>query len=207
MIGELDTPPNDDRSYRLLTLENGVRVLLASDPSAEYASAAMCVDVGASHDPQDLPGLAHFCEHMLFLGSAKYPEESAYKKFLALHGGRSNASTSMDRTVYQFEVLDAHMAEERCNYLLQHPSTLTALLLPCVQVLDMFAQFFVAPLFTESATERELKAVDAEDSKNRTNDGRRILQVVLLSCLSPSPGIASTRRLRLRRWVLNNVLV
>jgi insulysin len=152
----LDKPPHDDRNYRLFTLDNGVRVLLASDSSAEYASAAMCVGVGAAHDPVSLPGLAHFCEHMLFLGSEKYPEESAYKKFLAAHGGRSNASTSMEATVFKFEVLDQDLAG----------------------ALDIFAQFFVAPLFTESATERELKAVDAEDSRNRTNDARRVLQVL-----------------------------
>jgi insulysin len=163
MTEPLDVSPHDDRTYRLATLPNGLRALLASDPSAEYASAAMCVSVGAGYDPVHLPGLAHFCEHMLFLGSAKYPEESAYKKFLAAHGGRSNASTSMDTTVYKFEVLAAHLEE----------------------VLDIFAQFFVEPLFTESATERELNAVDAEDSKNRTNDGRRILQVLKAAADAP----------------------
>ena len=88
----LEISPHDDRAYRLLRLPNGLRALLASDPSSEHAAAAMCVDVGASHDPPDLPGLAHFCEHMLFLGSRKYPDESAYKKFLATHGGSCKAS-------------------------------------------------------------------------------------------------------------------
>lgn len=147
----LDVSPNDERSYRSITLSNGLRILLASDPTAEHGAAAMTVTVGAAFDP-DLPGLAHFCEHMLFLGSAKYPDESAYKKFLSAHGGRSNASTSMENTTFKFEVLAAHLLE----------------------ALDIFAQFFIAPLFTASATERELNAVDAEDSKNRTNDGRRL---------------------------------
>ena len=31
-------------------------------------------------DPHDLPGLAHFCEHMLFMGNEKYPGEAVYKK-------------------------------------------------------------------------------------------------------------------------------
>ena len=31
-------------------------------------------------DPDELPGLAHFCEHMLFLGTKKYPEENEYSK-------------------------------------------------------------------------------------------------------------------------------
>ena len=102
---------------------------------------------------------------MLFLGSAKYPEESAYKKYLAAHGGRANASTSMEATTYHFEVLQPHLAG----------------------ALDIFAQFFIEPLFTESATGRELQAVDAEDARNRTNDSRRVLQVLKAAADAPSP--------------------
>ena len=40
------------------------------------------VRVGSLSDPEDTPGLAHFCEHMLFYASAKYPEEDAYSKFV-----------------------------------------------------------------------------------------------------------------------------
>lgn len=37
-------------------------------------------------DPKELPGLAHFCEHMLFLGTEKYPVENEYPRFLSEHG-------------------------------------------------------------------------------------------------------------------------
>ena len=37
---------------------------------------------GCFQDPVELPGLAHFCEHMLFLGTEKYPEEGLYKKVI-----------------------------------------------------------------------------------------------------------------------------
>ena len=40
-------------------------------------------DVGGYHDPEGLPGLAHFCEHMLFLGTKKYPVENDYQKVWA----------------------------------------------------------------------------------------------------------------------------
>jgi insulysin len=67
----------------------------------------------------------------------------------------SNASTSMDRTLYKFSVTSE-----------------------CFEaVLDIFAHFFICPLFTESATDREMHAVDAENAKNLTNDDRRYLQV------------------------------
>ena len=42
---------------------------------------------------------------MLFLGSERFPAENHYKKLLARHGGRSNASTSLERTLYKFEIV------------------------------------------------------------------------------------------------------
>ena len=66
--------------------------------------------------------------------------------------GRCNASTSTEATTFYFEV-DAGGFEE---------------------VLDIFAQFFVGtPRLESSMAERELHAVDAEDSRNRLNDTRR----------------------------------
>ncbi|CAM9553930.1 unnamed protein product, partial [Discosporangium mesarthrocarpum] len=148
--------PLDDRKYRWLVLPNGLKVLLISDAKADKAAAAVSVNVGAASDPPELPGLAHFLEHMLFLGTSKYPIENAYKAYLAKHGGRSNAATSMDNTTYKFEVGADHIRG----------------------ALDIFSQFFVSPLFLEGSTDRELRAVDSEDSKNRTNEDRRLVQVL-----------------------------
>lgn len=89
----------DNRDYRGLQLTNGLKVLLISDPATDKAAAAMTVDVGHMSDPDNLPGLAHFCEHMLFLGTKKYPNENAYSTYLAENGGSSNASTYADNTV------------------------------------------------------------------------------------------------------------
>lgn len=47
----------------------------------------MDVHVGHFSDPATLPGLAHFCEHMLFLGTKGYPDENAYSQYLSAHGG------------------------------------------------------------------------------------------------------------------------
>ena len=59
-----------------------MQVLLISDSETDKSSAALDVHVGHLADPWELPGLAHFCEHMLFLGTSKYPEENEYNKFL-----------------------------------------------------------------------------------------------------------------------------
>ena len=58
----------DERDYRVIQLPNKLQVLLCSDAVAEKSSAAMDVHVGHFSDPEQVAGLAHFCEHMLFLG-------------------------------------------------------------------------------------------------------------------------------------------
>src|SRR5690606_13984295 len=95
--------------------------------------------IGSFHDPENIPGLAHFLEHLLFMGTEKYPEENDYAKFLNEHGGSSNAFTASEHTNYFFDVNCAHLEG----------------------ALDRFAQFFICPLFLEGCTEREMQAVDS----------------------------------------------
>ena len=147
--------PNDRREYRAITLENGIRVLLISDSDSQQAAAALDVHVGSFSDPVDLPGLAHFCEHMSFLGTKKHSEEDGFSKFLSSHGGSANAYTDAEDTLYYFDVNAEYMSE----------------------ALDRFSQFFIAPLFSASATERELNAIESEHSKNINNNGFRVFQL------------------------------
>jgi len=144
--------PEDTRDYRGVVLDNNMKVLLISDPTTDKSAAALNVNIGHMADPWELPGLAHFCEHMLFLGTKKFPDEAEYKRFLSQHGGAANASTGSSNTRYYFYVAPDHL----------HGA------------LDRFGQFFIAPLFTESATEREVNAVNKENDKNIANDGRII---------------------------------
>ena len=71
----------DKRHYRAVTLSNSLTVLLASDPSADVEAASVHVRAGHFDDPADRPGLAHFHEHMLFLGTEKYPAENEYEDY------------------------------------------------------------------------------------------------------------------------------
>ncbi|KAI9152516.1 metalloprotease [Blastocladiella emersonii ATCC 22665] len=154
-------PELDRCQYRRIALAaNGLEVLLVSDPAGEMAAAALDVNVGHYQDPADLPGLAHFLEHLLFLGTEKYPKENSYAEYLAAHGGSSNAYTGNSNTNYYFECQAAHLEG----------------------ALDRFAQFFIAPLFTPSCTDRELNAVDSEHSKNRLSDMWRVHQLHATVC-------------------------
>jgi secreted Zn-dependent insulinase-like peptidase len=86
-------PCSDKRTYKHLILKNGLRALLIQDHDVVFATACANVQVGYFDDPLDMPGLAHYVEHMVHLGSKGYPDEKEYKHFLGQHGGASNAST------------------------------------------------------------------------------------------------------------------
>lgn len=81
----------------------------------------MDIAVGSFSDPEGYDGLAHFCgslrcesyltmqEHMLFLGTNKYPEENSYAHFLSQHAGSSNAYTSSENTNYHFTIEKSYL--------------------------------------------------------------------------------------------------
>ncbi|GAB6025052.1 hypothetical protein CHUAL_010157 [Chamberlinius hualienensis] len=145
----------DKRFYRGLELANNMKVLLISDPETDKSAAALDVHVGLMNDPSHIPGLAHLCEHMLFLGTEKYPSVNEYKKFLSEHGGKSNAYTASENTNFFFDVTPDHLRG----------------------ALDRFAQFFLCPLFSECSTDLEINAVHSEHEKNLQSDSWRLEQL------------------------------
>jgi len=94
----------DKRESKTFSIENGLDILLISDPDVHRSAAALSVGVGHLHDPVEKQGLAHYLEHMLFLGTKKYPEVGSFKKFLDEHSGGSNAYTAGAITNYFFQV-------------------------------------------------------------------------------------------------------
>jgi len=151
VAGEVTKSPGDHRQYKALTLSNDLQVLLVSDDQAKKSAAALDINIGSGSNPKDRAGLAHFLEHMLFLGTEKYPNAAEYKHFISTHGGSNNAFTSYDHTNYFFDINPPQFE----------------------QALDRFAQFFIAPLFNEELVTRERQAVESEYSLNLKNDGRR----------------------------------
>ena len=143
---------NDPRNYRALVLDNGLKAIVVSDPGTDMAAASLSVDVGSGADPRDRQGLAHFLEHMLFLGTVKYPQPGEYKDFITRHGGGDNAYTAYDETNYFFEIEASQLRP----------------------ALDRFAQFFIAPLFTPDYVDRERQVVHSEYLGRRTDDRRRV---------------------------------
>jgi len=144
--------PNDQREYRSLVLDNGLKVILVADKEADKAAASLAVNVGSGDDPKGRQGLAHFLEHMLFLGTKPFPEAGEYQEFINKHGGSHNAFTAHDVTNYFFEIDNDALAT----------------------ALDRFAPFFISPTFDANYVEREKNAVNAEYTSKSKDDGRRI---------------------------------
>ena len=84
--------------------------------------------------------MAHFCEHMLFLGTKKYPIENHYQSFISSNGGDSNAATGEEYTYFYHDV-STDMFEES---------------------LDIFSQFFKEPLFNQVCIDKEINAIENE---------------------------------------------
>ena len=132
--------PNDNREFRAVTLDNGLIAVLVSDATSDKSAAALTVFRGSYDDPKNRAGLAHFLEHMLFLGTAKYPNVDDYQNFITTHGGTFNAYTASDHTNFFFDVQPAYFDG----------------------ALDRFAQFFIAPTFDARYVDREKNAVNSE---------------------------------------------
>ena len=77
--------------------------------------------------------MAHFLEHMLFLGTQKYPGPNDYSSFITCHGGNYNAYTAFEHTNYFFDIETSYFAD----------------------ALDRFSQFFIEPLFSEQFVDKE----------------------------------------------------
>jgi secreted Zn-dependent insulinase-like peptidase len=147
--------PNDKRQYLALTLANSLPVLLVHQQDAEKSAAALTVNVGHFDDPAERQGLAHFLEHMLFLGTEKYPDAGEYQHFINHHGGSHNAWTGTEHSSFFFDI-DTDYFE---------------------QALDRFSDMFKAPLFHADYIEKERQAIEAEFSLKLKDDSRRIYQV------------------------------
>ena len=165
--------PYDKCSYRHITLDNMLEVLLVQDPTYSLAQVSLDVNVGSMHEPSEYNGLAHLLENVLFLGSSKYPEEGGFKRFIEMHSGTTRASTSAQNTNFQFLVGQEYITE----------------------ALDRFAQFFISPTFglneknygKESGIMREINVLDSEFRNNMQYEGYRLDRMIGLLCGEKHP--------------------
>lgn len=145
----------DMRQYRAIRLDNGMTVMLVSDKQAPKSLAALTLPIGSLDDPDSELGLAHFLEHMVLMGSKRYPQSDNLAEFLKMHGGSHNASTASYRTAFYLEVENDALE-------------------PAV---DRLADAIAEPLLDPVNANRERNAVNAELTMARSRDGLRMQQV------------------------------
>lgn len=163
LAAQVRVSDTDYRAYRALTLDSGLEVLLVQDDRASKAAAALALPVGSLDDPDSQPGLAHYLEHMLFLGSESYPGPEEYQSFITRNGGQTNAATGYTSTTYMMEVDPPAFAE----------------------ALRRMADTLARPRLDPVYADKERSAVNAEMESKKHSDGRR-LAMLTLSTLNPA---------------------
>jgi secreted Zn-dependent insulinase-like peptidase len=157
--------PNDKNEYYYDMLPNGLRYIVISNKDIDKSAVGMDVYIGSADDPKEYQGLAHCLEHMIFLGTEKYPKPSGFDDFLNKNSGYSNANTSLDHTNYHFEI---------CNDKLE-------------EGIDMFSEFFSKPLFTNELLNKELNAIQSEFISDYRDDLNRLYHLILIEGYKDSP--------------------
>jgi predicted Zn-dependent peptidase len=125
--------------YRTTRLENGVRIATREMPEMKSVSVGIWIAVGGRHEPEEICGISHFLEHLLFKGTAKRTSRDITEEVEGL-GGFINAFTTEDHTC-----LYAKAAS-------QHFPTLA----------DVLADMYLNSLFEEQEIDRERDVIREE---------------------------------------------
>ena len=83
----------------MVTLDNGLKVLVQEEHTAPLASVWCWYKVGSKDERPGLTGVSHWCEHMNFKGTANIPRDQV-KGIIEQFGGTWNGYTWIDQTTY-----------------------------------------------------------------------------------------------------------
>ncbi|GHO86034.1 peptidase M16 [Dictyobacter formicarum] len=127
-------------NYVRTTLHNGLRLLTTHMPGMRSASIAFFFNVGSRYEPEDISGVSHFIEHMLFKGSQQYPSAKAISDAIEGVGGSFNGSTGKELTNYTARVPGEYLSV----------------------VLQAMADMIRRPLFDHAEVEKERSVIIEE---------------------------------------------
>ncbi|KAL5963175.1 Nardilysin [Taenia solium] len=113
----------------------------------------------------EVQGLAHLLEHMVLLGSEKYPAENEFESYVEYRGGSADACTDGDYTLFFFSIQHSYFRE----------------------ALDRFASFFFAPLLRQECVSQELETVHDEFIVSKSDESLRFGQLVASLANEGSP--------------------
>lgn len=142
---------------------NGARLVAWQHPGASRAALLVAVAAGSHDEPPAWPGLAHFLEHLLFLGGERFSDEQRLMPFVQGNGGQVNASTGARQTRFFCEVPAGHLEEAG------------------ERLMDML----VRPRLSQEDQRAEREILEAEYHA-RAGDAEQQAQSALLAALAPA---------------------
>ena len=125
--------------YIKYTLDSGVRLVMCPMSEMKSISIGVWVGVGGRHESDEMSGISHFLEHMLFKGTKKRTAAEISRAIEGI-GGNMNAFTTEESTCFYVKVMG-----EKVN-----------------QALDVLADMFKEPAFHETELERERGVIREE---------------------------------------------
>lgn len=96
--------PSHELPFVRSVLDNGLRIVTQEMPHARSVSAALFVGVGSRHEDDAAAGLSHLLEHLVFKGTANFPDAGGISELIEGCGGSVNASTDRELTAYTARV-------------------------------------------------------------------------------------------------------
>ena len=123
--------------------------------SEKLSAVVLCVRSGSFCDLKEVQGLAHLVEHVITMGSKKFPQENALDEYLSSRGGYQNAHTEYEYTIFEIEVQRKHL----------------------YGALERLANCFVEPLLKPDSISRETKPVNTEFMEAMNDDDVRTEQI------------------------------
>ncbi|XP_050437603.1 nardilysin-like [Adelges cooleyi] len=133
--------------------------------ATDSCAMSLCVNIGSFSDPVEAQGLAHLLEHMISMGSDRYPAENHFDRFLYRNAGYSNAETCCEYTNFHFEVPSEYFQEAA----------------------DIFASMFRAPKLAKESIDKEKQVVDSEFQMAITDDDSRIQRLLSMCADETNP--------------------
>lgn len=134
--------------YHVDTLTNGLRLVTVEMPHLHVAELVCYFGIGGRYETEEVAGISHFLEHMLFRGAGRFENSSAIERAFEKIGGAVNASTDAESTCYHSRIYPGHVA----------------------QGLEIFAEMLRNPLFKDLEIERRIIQEEAREDFNQQGD-------------------------------------
>lgn len=93
------------------SLENGLQIVTYPMPQTKAVNVSLLVGVGSRYELDEVGGVSHFIEHMLFKGTASRPTARQIAEAIEGIGGYTNAYTDQETTTYWAKVAAPHFTE------------------------------------------------------------------------------------------------